>query len=114
MEPAMLTWSSLVAPRRTAQHFDRFEVERVDNYAVGRAHEDAVNENTDRRIDGRNRAVDTLAANREVLHARKRADRLKLHIRHGVAQVLDLLDEHRVELRSDCRGTQQGAQAFDF
>ncbi len=84
---------------RPAQHLDTLQVEGVEHDAVGRADEHAVDEHADGRVDRRNRAVDALAAYREVLHARERADGLELHVRHLVAQVVELLDEQGVELR---------------
>ena len=83
---------------RTTQHFDRFEIKGIDDNTVGRTHENAVNKYADRRIDRRDRAVDALAANREVLYARERADRLELHVRHDVTQILDFLYEQRIDL----------------
>ena len=84
---------------RPAQDFYAFQVEGIEDDAVSRAHEHAVDEHADRRVDRRNRAVDALAAYREVLHAREGADGLELYVRHLVAQVVEFLDEQRVELR---------------
>ena len=57
------------------QNFYALQVEGIEDDPVSRAQEDAIDEYADGRVDRGDRAVDALAADREVLHTREGAHR---------------------------------------
>ena len=83
---------------RAAQDFDAVQIEGVVQHPRVRSQVDAVNEDADRWIDGRNRAVDTQAANGEVCEAARQADVVEGHIRHGKRQIAQVAQLEGVKL----------------
>ena len=83
---------------RAAQDFDAVQIEGVVQHPRVRSQVDAVNEDADRRIDGRNRAVDTQATNGEVCKAARQGGVVKGHIRHGNRQIAQVAQLEGVKL----------------
>ena len=84
---------------RAAQHLDPLEIEIVEHNACIDPKIDSVGKDANRRVDGRDGAIDAQSADREVCVAWSRSDTLELDVGDIVAQALKVLHEFRIELR---------------
>jgi len=89
---------------RAAQHFDRFEVQRILQPAKVGADVHAVDERADGRLDRGDGAVEAHAAHRVVRHAGEGAAVVEADVGQGLADVGQVGSEHRLDLRAADRG----------
>ena len=84
------------------------QLERIEDHSQVVPHVDAVDEDADRWIDRRNRAVDSEAANREVRRTGESADVIQRDVRHVDCEAFEIANLQRLELVRIESGHRQG------